>query len=75
MKEFREAWYAETCAILDAEERSDDRAYRREIRGLAAGIVARVEAGEIDPRKAAVELGLSFDQDEIMAILRQAAGK
>lgn len=39
----------------------------------AAALVAAVRAGRLDPRHAAVRLGLPFDQDRIMAILELAA--
>lgn len=40
---------------------------------LARDIIAKVRAGQLDPRRAAEALGLRFDQDAIMAILESAA--
>ena len=39
----------------------------------ARDLLARIRAGELDPRPAAVALGLAFDQDEITAILEAAS--
>ncbi len=44
-----------------------------DIAALAAKLVEKVRAGELDPRRAAEALGLGFDQDEIMAILEKAS--
>lgn len=45
------------------------------VRQAALNVIAAVRSGQHDPRKAADLLGLSYDQDMIMAILERAASQ
>lgn len=48
-------------------------AFGDEVRATSAEILRKVRAGELDPRKAAENLGLPFDQDIITGILELAS--